>query len=143
MYAHFAEALDGIVSIRAFGLQQAFCRTQEQHVAMLQRATITGPHRKHGVCCSVGNHRFLSASICSLMKALLPLHWVMFGLPCLWARLAGVVAAQWLAVRLQTIAAVVVALVALLSAAESNGMLPGPSRHAATNISESTNLTTL
>lgn len=88
VYAHFAEALDGVISIRAFGLQQAFCRAQEQHVAVLQRATIT-----------------------------------------------GVVAAQWLAVRLQTIAAVVVALVALLSAAKSNGLLPGPSRHATTNIS--------
>lgn len=42
VYAHFAEALDGVTSIRAFGLQQAFCRVQEQHVAVLQQASITG-----------------------------------------------------------------------------------------------------
>jgi hypothetical protein len=43
---------------------------------------------------------------------------------------AGVVASQWLAVRLQSIAAAVVALVGLLSAAESTGLLPGPGHHA-------------
>jgi hypothetical protein len=49
---------------------------------------------------------------------------------------AGVVASQWLAVRLQSIAAAVVALVGLLSAAESTGLLPGPGHHAM-RVSES------
>ena len=42
VYAQFAETIDGSTSVRAFGLQQAFCSRLEQHVAELQQALLTG-----------------------------------------------------------------------------------------------------
>ena len=42
VYAQFAETIDGGTSVRAFGLQQAFCSRLEQYVATLQQASLTG-----------------------------------------------------------------------------------------------------
>jgi ATP-binding cassette, subfamily C (CFTR/MRP), member 10 len=42
VYAQFAETTDGSASVRAFGLQQAFCNRLEEYVATLQQASLTG-----------------------------------------------------------------------------------------------------
>ena len=42
MYATFSEALDGAITIRAFGAQKLFADLNEQQVAALQQASFAG-----------------------------------------------------------------------------------------------------
>ena len=130
MYSHFAEAIDGKASIRAFGLQRTFCGRLEEHVAELQQASVTSAED--------GQWRVNVSSPC--WQSRITQHeniWQTSSERRFHCHAAGVVASQWLAVRLQSIAAAAVALVGLLSAAQSAGLLPGPGHHTATNISAS------
>ncbi len=77
VYTHFAEALDGLATIRAFDKQPRFAATNEALVAATQRASI-----------------------------------------------AGVATAQWLALRLQLMTAVIVFLIALLAVLDAEDVLP-------------------
>ena len=77
VYTHFAEALDGLVTIRAFDNQARFAAANEALVAATQRASI-----------------------------------------------AGVATAQWLALRLQLMTAVIVFLIALLAVLDAEDVLP-------------------
>ena len=77
VYTHFAEALDGLVTIRAFDKQPRFAASNEALVAATQRASI-----------------------------------------------AGVATAQWLALRLQLMTAVIVFLIALLAVLDAEDVLP-------------------
>ena len=77
VYTHFAEALDGLVTIRAFDSQPRFAATNEALVTATQRASI-----------------------------------------------AGVATAQWLALRLQLMTAMIVFLIALLAVLDAEDVLP-------------------
>ena len=46
MYATFSEALDGAVTIRAFGAQKLFVDLNEQQVAALQQASFAGENNR-------------------------------------------------------------------------------------------------
>lgn len=50
MYATFSEALDGAVTIRAFGAQKLFADLNEQQVAALQQASFAGESPRQ-LCC--------------------------------------------------------------------------------------------
>eukprot|EP00891_Asterochloris_glomerata_P003413 jgi/Astpho2/3413/e_gw1.00054.14.1_t len=78
VYATFSEALDGAVTIRAFGAQKLFADLNEQQVAALQQASF-----------------------------------------------AGIATSQWLGLRLQLIAAVLVTLIGVMAIAGNEDLLPG------------------
>ena len=87
VYTHFAEALDGLVTIRAFDDQPRFTAKNEALVAATQRASI-----------------------------------------------AGVATAQWLALRLQLMTAVIVFLIALLAVLDAEDVLPSAAPGRPVNI---------
>ena len=87
VYTQFAEALDGLVTIRAFDDQPHFTAKNEALVASTQRASI-----------------------------------------------AGVATAQWLALRLQLMTAVIVFLIALLAVLDAEDVLPSAAPGRPANI---------
>ena len=94
VYTHFAEALDGLVTIRAFNDQPRSTAMNEALVAATQRASI-----------------------------------------------AGVATAQWLALRLQLMTAVIVFLIALLAVLDAEDVLPSAAPGRPVNIGASLPLT--
>ena len=106
VYTQFAEAAGGAPTIRAFDQQARFTAINEELVASTQRASIAGTL-----------HAFQSLLLCLSSVRLLS-----HASGCL-----GVAAAQWLALRLQSMAAVVVFVVALLAVLDTENLLPSRS----------------